>query len=449
VYNAWLAQQIKGGGAPGLYLARQWHNVLVDVALERTGGLLGWAAAEKIVAAAAVLLFFWGAFAFVSAVARRKAWELAPALAMLAYGWTFQVGFINYYVSLGLAFLSVVLLWRGRGGERVAGAVLAPLIWVAHPLGIALLVVLVAYLKLREKVPRWYGLILPVAGVLALGAVGWQVEHRFGYEADWTGTQFYLFSGADQLVLYGWRYAVLAAVVFLFCVSVVAYQAARQRLSSEDWRHLARPLEMYIVAVFAAGLLPQNLRVPLYPSAMGLLVSRMTSVSAVLGVCVVACARPKRLVLGSLTACAIVYFALLYRDTGALDRFQAEAERLVRSLPPGQRVLATFHAAEESRLPFLDHVVDRACVEHCFSYQNYEPASRQFRVRVRQGSPIATASADDAEAMASGEYEVRKEDPPLWQIYECNEGHLDKLCLRALAAGETNGNGEPSSDDSR
>src|SRR5256886_8965793 len=51
-----------------------------------------------------------------------------------------------------------------------------------------------------------------------------------------------------------------------------------------------------------------------------------------------------------------------------------------------------------------------SCIGHCFSYANYEPASGEFRVRVRKGSPVVTSSTDDAEDMASGEYEVDETD---------------------------------------
>src|ERR1700730_1693031 len=33
VYNAWLAQLIANGHAPGLYVAPQWNNILFDVTL--------------------------------------------------------------------------------------------------------------------------------------------------------------------------------------------------------------------------------------------------------------------------------------------------------------------------------------------------------------------------------------------------------------------------------
>src|SRR5215831_2494392 len=68
VYNAWLAQRIEKGQAPGLYLVRQWHNILFDVSLSQAAKLVGFAAAEKIVVCTCVLIFFWGVFALIAAV---------------------------------------------------------------------------------------------------------------------------------------------------------------------------------------------------------------------------------------------------------------------------------------------------------------------------------------------------------------------------------------------
>src|SRR3990172_6236879 len=137
-YNAWLAQLIERGEAPGLSIARQWNNVLFDLALHALANRVGVPAAERIAFAAGVLVVFWGAFALASAASRRAAWTAAPVLAMLAYGWTFQMGFFNYYLSLGLAFFALALLWRGRGWGRAAALPLLPLIWLAHPLGVVL-----------------------------------------------------------------------------------------------------------------------------------------------------------------------------------------------------------------------------------------------------------------------------------------------------------------------
>jgi len=98
VYNAWLSQLIERGQAPGLYLAKQWNNVLFDFLLLRIGNLLGLRAAQRIVVPLCVLIFFWGAFALVAAVSRRSPWFLVPCIAVLAYGWTFNIGFFNYYL---------------------------------------------------------------------------------------------------------------------------------------------------------------------------------------------------------------------------------------------------------------------------------------------------------------------------------------------------------------
>lgn len=138
-YDAWLAQLTERGQAPGLWLAKQWNNVLFDMSLSWLGGLVGLRLAEKLCVSAAILIFFWGAFAMIGAIARRAPWSLTPCIAMFAYGWTFQQGFLNYYISLGLAFFAVALLHRGRGLERALVLVLLALAWMAHPLGVALL----------------------------------------------------------------------------------------------------------------------------------------------------------------------------------------------------------------------------------------------------------------------------------------------------------------------
>jgi hypothetical protein len=118
---------------------------------------------------------------------------------------------------------------------------------------------------------------------------------------------------------------------------------------------------------------------------------------------------------------------------------EANAETLVGDLPARTRVIVTARAPVDSRIAFIGHAIERACIGHCFSYANYEPASGEFRVRVRKGSPVATSSTDDAEDMAAGEYEVDDTDLPLKQIYQCDASDLTKLCIRDLAAGEVNG----------
>src|SRR3979490_1056028 len=69
VYNAWLAQLIEKGQAPGLYVVSRLNNVLFDITLLHLGKLFAFSAAEKLAVYACVLIFFWGVFAFLAAVA--------------------------------------------------------------------------------------------------------------------------------------------------------------------------------------------------------------------------------------------------------------------------------------------------------------------------------------------------------------------------------------------
>jgi hypothetical protein len=134
----------------------------------------------------------------------------------------------------------------------------------------------------------------------------------------------------------------------------------------------------------------------------------------------------------------VVFFLFLYRDTGFLNRMEENAEKITQALPFGTRTLSTIYSPPDYRTPFL-HIVDRACVGHCFLYSNYEPSTGQFRVRVLPCSPIVTPSVDDNGQMESGGYEVQEKDLPLKQVYQCDEDDLTRICVRDLAAGERNG----------
>jgi hypothetical protein len=439
VYNAWLAQLIARGQAPGLFIARQWHNVLFDVALLGVANVVGIGAAQKIVVSVCVLVFFWGVFAFVAVVTEQLPWLLAPCIAMLAYGYSFSMGFMNYYSSLGLACFGMTILWRSRRSNWIAGALIGLLALLAHPIGFLWMVGTLAYIKARAKMPGWWKLSLPVAVASAFAGVCWYASHRPALFADWDRGPFYSYNGADQLALYGKRYFVLAGAAFLFGVVCVAADLYARRREGSSWELFELPFELYVVTFCATSLLPENLRPFANDGWIGLLGSRLTSISAILGLCILAALKPRKWRVAGFGVCAMVFFSFLYQDTGWLNQLEANAETLVRDLPAGTKVIVTARAPADSRLAFIGHAVERACIRHCFSYANYEPASGEFRVRVREGSPVATSSADLAEDMASGEYEVDDADLPIKQIYQCDANDLTKLCIRDLAAGETNG----------
>ena len=439
VYNTWLAQLIAKGQAPGLYIAPQWHNILFDVTLLRVANLVGLAAAQKIVVSLCVLIFFWGAFAFIRTISDGPPWFLTPCLAMLAYGYSFNMGFMNYYLSLGLACFGMAILWRARRRDWIIGALWTFFAMLAHPIGFLWMIGTLAYVKLRAKLSGWWKLALPLAAASGFAGICWYVSHRPSLLADWDRGPFYFYNGADQLALYGQRYSYLAGVAFLFGVVCVAVDLHSRRRVDSWWKAFELPFELYAVAFCATALLPENLRPSVNAGWIGVLGSRLTTISAILGLCILAALKPRKWQIAGFGVCGLVFFAFLYQDTGWLNRLEANAEKLVEKLPAGTRVIVTAQAPGDSRISFVGHAVERACIGHCFSYANYEPSSGEFRVRVRAGSRVAIASTDLGEDMSSGEYELDDSDLPMKQIYQCDAGDLTKLCIRDLAAGETNG----------
>jgi hypothetical protein len=69
LYNIWLARLIRQGQLPGLWLASRWNNVLFDHLVLFLARFFSVPVAGKIIVSFSVLIFFWGAFAFISAAA--------------------------------------------------------------------------------------------------------------------------------------------------------------------------------------------------------------------------------------------------------------------------------------------------------------------------------------------------------------------------------------------
>ncbi len=188
-----VAHLIERGQAPGLWLSGQLTNVLVDYLLNGFGDLFGMRAAEKIVVPLCVLIFFWGLFRPATRRHGAPPGFMVPCLALVTYGWTFHMGFFNYYVSLGLAFFGVAILWRGKSWELLLVVALAPLIAVAHPFGLIWLAGAGVYVAIA-KISSWrYQIGLFLACAASAGA-HWYFWHRYIAEAP--RGPFYFFSTA-------------------------------------------------------------------------------------------------------------------------------------------------------------------------------------------------------------------------------------------------------------
>jgi hypothetical protein len=438
VYNAWLVQLVEQGRAPGIYVVTQWKNVLFDLVLFHLGKIFGWGIAEKFAVSICVLVFFWGVFAFVSTVVKKSAWTVAPLIAMLAYGYVFYMGFMNYYLSIGLASFALSLMWSGSQKGFVWAVLLAPIIQLAHPLGFLWFVGTASYRLLWMKLEGRKQLLLPVSGcAIAVGVCVFFLRHP-GFQADWLDWRFYLRNGADQLAIFGGRFVVLTRVLLVFvavCALVDVVQSGRNR---EYWKERRLTLELYFVTLCVTAFLPENLHPDPNAGWIGLLVTRLTVISAIFALCWLASLQVRAWDMAGYGAVAIIFFVFAYQDTAYLNRLEAKVEKLTQGLPFGTRVLAAIDVPPDYRTMFL-HVAERACIDHCFVYSNYEPSTLAFRVRVKEGSPVVTASSEDSEDMQSGTYEVQEEDLPLKQIYQCDAVDPTQVCIRDLIAGENNG----------
>jgi len=343
------------------------------------------------------------------------------------------MGFFNYYLSLGLSFFGLAIFWKGKSWERLIPVALAPLMMLAHPLGLAWLVGAAAYIALAEAIPARYQPLLLIAAGASLASVHYYFWHHYMVQAQ--DGAFYHFHGADQLLLFGPRYQIPETALICFALFALATDIIMRRRERGVWLKYAMPFQLYIIVLLAAMLLPEGIR--FRPDvALALLTERLTSVSAAVFCCVLGVMRPRKWYLAGFAAIAAVFFTFVYQDTGTVNGMEAQAERLVRTLPPNQRILATIKRLDGSRI-LIQHIADRACIGYCFSYGNYEPGSGEFRVRALPGNRYVMPEYDTDVDMEDGSYEVQPEDLPAYQLYQCSPSGKD-LCIRPLVAGEEN-----------
>jgi hypothetical protein len=432
VYNAWLVQLIERGQAPGLWIARQWDNILFDMILSNLGNIFGMHAAERVGVVLCVLIFFWGAFSLIAAATHRAPWFLIPCLAMLTFGWTFEMGFFNYYLSLGLSFFALAIVWRGRRAERLLALALVPFIGMAHPLGLVWFVGAAGYITLARLASGRGQIFLLAGAAVSLAILGRYLSIHFA--GGWASIPGLAANGSDQLLLMNEsRYRLPARLLFVFGLTCLMADFFNLRREHHTLKQYRLPLQLYIIAIMGVSILPGSIQLPQFTSPATLLTERFSSIAAILGCCLLGMMKPRKWHLIGFAGIAAIYFSFLYQDTFRLTRIEQQAERLVSTLPNGARVTSATWTSSD--IPLLsNHVVDRACIGRCFSYSNYEPSSGQFRVRALPGNRIVASSAATSMAMQLGSYTVLPQDLPLFQISFCQRNSTE-LCLRELAAG--------------
>jgi hypothetical protein len=414
IYNAWLAELIRQGRAPGLSIVPQTTNVLFDLLLDALFRLVGSAAAQRIAVSLSVLVFVWGAFAFVAATARRE-WALLPAIAMLAYGWVFHMGFFNFYLSLGLCFWALALAWNLAPLRLLAAGPILLVAYAAQALPVQWACLVLAFLWLARRLPARPGRLI---GIALAGIAVLRIVLRAAMPTSWATSQIQCVAGVDQAWVYDGKYWVTALGLLMVLVALAAESARR----GGERRLLGSEL-FQVLAITAAGalLLPSWVWLPGYLHPLVFISERMSLAIGVLAAAVAAISSPRpwhRLAIGLLAA---AFFIFLYSDERALNHFEDQMRDRVAQLPPMARVVS--NADADVHVNALAHMIDRVCIGRCYSYANYEPSSAAFRIRVT-GPTSIVAAALDASHIQRGEYRVRESDLPLYRISVAADGSL-------------------------
>jgi hypothetical protein len=198
------------------------------------------------------------------------------------------------------------------------------------------------------------------------------------------------------------------------------------------------PFQLWILNAAAVVLLPEHIAFQQYGLPFGFITDRLSLCAALMMCATLAAAPAGKFEKIGLAAVAVVFFSFLYFDGRQLNRIEDRIDAVVQTLPAGERVVNTLPSLTLRSL-CLQHDLDRACIGHCYSYANYEPPSRQFRVRALPGNRIVLANQPDVNAIVDGKYVVQLSDLPLHLVYLCGP-NLTEVCLRPLHAGETNAN---------
>ncbi len=416
IYNCWLTEQIELGKAPGLAIVPMTTNVLFDVILGALYRAFGALPAQRIAVSLAVLIFFWGAFALVWFLSAARPWFLTPCLLMWTYGWTFHMGFFNYYLAAGLSLWALALALRfGAPGLVAAGALLA-IAYVGNALPPALAVGAMAYYWIAGKLEWRSRFVLLGAGLGGILAVRYWLMHRYS-----TSSTFHRFLEAiavDQIWVFGWKYWPLSlCLALLWGFLTVTHFPYRRRA----WDHSQHRISA--VCSNGRGNRPAAFqhRSAAQPNADQLHQRTNDFAIRCIDLRFLARGNPPRWLSFAFVPLAVVYFSLIFVDTNAINQVEKRLEILTAGLSAQDRVFTSFEDPY-SRVQLWAHNLDRACLVRCISYANYEPFTRWFRVRAQKQNPLVVADPLDFAALEAGGYSGKTKRSALLSDHQLRSG---------------------------
>ncbi len=331
IYNAWLTHWIESGASDGFQMVQQTTNMLFNSLLAGLFQIFNPEFAQRIAVSVTVLTFAWGAFAFVSVVAGRRPWHLFACIAMLAYGWVFQMGFFNFYLSLGLCFWVLALMWEPTPRRIAAALPLAILAYLAHALPFVWMAGLAIYLWMVRRMPHRIRADVTAASLLFMALVHLWVD-RTSIRL-WSPLSSGFTQGAEQAWSFDGKY------YFLMAALLVAWGVLfLQLLHTLGARRVASSLSFQICILGAMGvvLLPTTMLIPGLNHALVYIGERMS-----LGVAICVCAflgpvQPRPQVRYGLVLVALLFFGFLYADERKRNAYEDQRQDTVARLliPP-------------------------------------------------------------------------------------------------------------------
>ena len=432
LYNAWLAGQIEAGAVKGLALAPLTTNVLCDWILQRVTYIADPIAAERVACSLAVLVFFWGAFFWVNVATDRRPWLFTPILAMLTYGLIFHFGFLNFYLSAGLCFWFLGLLWNPSRKRALIAVPILMLAWLAHALPVVWAASVIAYLYAMRSIPAPWRMAAPVGGVALLAALQSFLMSRYTY--NWSLDQSVSLSGiasitgVEQVFLYDAKYLILSAAILLVMLALFLERVDQGDLLNDPAG------QIWSLHVVALVLMPSAIQLPQYQHVFAYIPQRLSLLASIFFIIMVGRARYGRGITRLTGVVATIFFTCLYLDGQAFNRVESEVTSLIQKVPTGQRVVAAM-SDSGARLNALMHVADRACIGHCFSFGNYEPATGQFRIRITGPNRAVAPTMKVVQEIEEGQHVVTKDEEPIYSLCAV-ENDPNRFYLRLIRAGE-------------
>ncbi len=419
LYNAWLTNLLNSTEPGSLlkdcfFLVTPWTNTFLDRLLSFSLRFLLPHDAARLAAILTVSLFFWSTIVWQRQALGRWAIVSGPLILALAHGWLLQAGFLNFLLGLSAAFafsasLSLTLIPR----LLLCGTFIV-LGFLAHAIAFGLAICLLQlHLYLAAK-PLRVALLLSGATVVSLLALRFVLVKSGIGAAD-----FFPFRSLGLAAFGGAGTFAAIMPIFLFA-SLISFLAIRRRATPGVF--------VSLIALAAAFLIPEEISLPHLPRPMSFNGVRISTLTWIFLLMAAEECNPPRWLLAPSLAILLASLSLFHMDQTRLTQIHDGIRDAVHTLPPNSRVLLQTRRSGASVDGIL-HMIDSACIGHCYSLANYVPASNHFRIQRRDGCRLCL-SAQRLVDFENSRFVVGEEDLPAWSVYATGPSQFAVAPLR-------------------